>query len=39
MSRHFFIGVLKHTRIPQLLLCMAYLLGYGDIESGSHFEK
>ena len=25
--------------IPQLLLCMPYLLRYGDIEFGSHFEK
>ena len=25
--------------IPQLLLCMPYLLKYGDIEFGSHFEK
>ena len=25
--------------IPQLLLCMPYLLRYRDIEFGSHFEK
>ena len=25
--------------IPQVLLCMPYLLRYGDIEFGSHFEK
>ena len=25
--------------IPQLLLCMPYLIRYGDIEFGSHFEK
>ena len=25
--------------IPQLLLCMPYLLRYGDIEFGSHFFK
>ena len=28
-----------YTCIPQLLLCMPYLLKYGDIEFGSHFEK
>ena len=28
-----------YTRIPQLLLCMTYLLRYREIESGSHFEK
>ena len=28
-----------NTRIPQLLLCMLYLLRYGDITFGSHFEK
>ena len=28
-----------HMRIPQLLLCMTYLLRYGDIEFGSHLEK
>ena len=28
-----------YTGVPQLLLCMAYLLRYGDIEFGSHFEK
>ena len=25
--------------IPKLLLCMQYLLKYGNIEFGSHFEK
>ena len=30
--------VLTYTRITQLLLCMPYLLRYGDIEFGSHFE-
>ena len=28
-----------YTGIPQLLLCMPYLLRYGDIKFGSHFEK
>ena len=28
-----------YTGIPQLLLCMPYLLRYGDIEFGIHFEK
>ena len=28
-----------YTRLTQLLLCMPYLLKYGDIELGSHFEK
>jgi len=28
-----------HMRIPQLLLCMTYLLRYRDIEFGSHFIK
>ena len=28
-----------YTGIPQLLLCMPYLLRYGDIEFGSNFEK
>ena len=28
-----------YISIPQLLLCMPYLLRYGDIEFGSHFEK
>ena len=28
-----------YTGIPQLLLCMPYLLRYRDIEFGSHFEK
>ena len=28
-----------YTGIPQVLLCMPYLLRYGDIEFGSHFDK
>ena len=28
-----------YTGIPQLLPCMPYLLRYGDIKFGSHFEK
>ena len=28
-----------YSGIPQLLLCMPYLLRYGDIEFGSHIEK
>ena len=28
-----------YTRTPQLLLCVTYLLRYGDIEFGSHLEK
>ena len=28
-----------YNDIPQLLLCMPYLLRYRDIEFGSHFEK
>ena len=28
-----------YNGIPKLLLCMPYLLRYGDIEFGSHFDK